>query len=165
MNNIRLRPFGSQLIILTDMKANHISKTKESSAAADQGQAKPFRRILLVDDARVVLGLNAEGLFRAGYHVDTAENGDSAWKALKANCYDALITDNTMPGMTGLDLIKKLRSEDMTLRVILASGTVPAEELNRCPWLQVDALLPKPYSIAELLKTVNWVLRPTGGDR
>jgi len=165
VNNVRLRSFGSQLIMLTDVKADHISKTRESSAAADQCQAKPFRRILLVDDERDVLGLNAEVLFRAGYHVDTAENGDSAWTALKANRYDALITDNTMPGMTGLDLIKKLRSEDMTLRVILASGTVPAEELNRCPWLQVDALLPKPYSIAELLKTVNWVLRPTGGDR
>ena len=165
VNNVRLRSFGSQLIMLTDVKADHISKTRESSAAADQCQSKPFRRILLVDDERDVLGLNAEVLFRAGYHVDTAENGDSAWTALKANRYDALITDNTMPGMTGLDLIKKLRSEDMTLRVILASGTVPAEELNRCPWLQVDALLPKPYSIAELLKTVNWVLRPTGGDR
>jgi CheY-like chemotaxis protein len=57
-----------------------------------------------------------------------------------------------------LDLIKKLRSEDMDLSVILASGTVPVEELDRCPWLHVDALLPKPYSLNELLMTVNRVL-------
>lgn len=104
-------------------------------------------------------------LVRAGYLVDTAENGASGWKALKANHYDVLITDNSMPGVTGLELIKKARSEDMTLSVILASGTVPAEELNRCPWLEVSALLPKPYSIAALLRTVDQVLHTADGDR
>jgi two-component system, OmpR family, response regulator len=72
--------------------------------------------------------------------------------------YDVLITDNTMPDVTGLELIKKLRCEDMTLAVILASGTVPAEELIQTPWLQIDALLPKPYSFAQLLNTVGVVL-------
>ena len=115
-------------------------------------------RLLLVDDDPDIRSLNADVLVRAGYHVDTAENGVAGWKALQANQYDVLITDNTMPGVTGLDLIKKLRSADMTLAVILASGTVPAEELNRCPWLQVDALLPKPYSVAALLRTVDQVL-------
>ena len=143
------------------MKPDHASLAGELSGVLAQGQSKLPHRILLVDDDRDVRSLNAEVLVRAGYHVDTAENGTSGWKALQTNRYDALITDNTMPGMTGLDLIKKLRSEDMTLSVILASGTVPAEELNRCPWLQVDALLPKPYTIAELLRTVNQVLRPT----
>src|ERR1039458_7222903 len=78
-------------------------------------------------------GRIADVLAGAGYHVDTADSGASGWKALQTNHYDVLITDNTMPGVTGLDLIKKLRSADMTLAVILASGTVPAEELNRCP--------------------------------
>jgi DNA-binding response OmpR family regulator len=117
----------------------------------------------LVDDDPDVLTLNADVLIRAGYQVGTAESGDSGWKELTANTYDALITDNTMPGMKGLDLIKKVRSEDMELAVILASGTVPAEELNRCPWLHVNALLPKPYSITDLLRTVNWVLDQAGG--
>src|SRR6185369_4261945 len=72
--------------------------------------------------------------------------------------YDLLITDNRMPRVTGLELIKKLRSEDMTLPVILASGTVPVEELNRHPWLQLDASLPKPFTITQLLETVKTVL-------
>ena len=55
-----------------------------------------------------------------------------------------------MPRVTGLELIKKLRSEDMTLSVILASGTALTEELDRYPWLQLDAVLPKPFSIEEL---------------
>jgi DNA-binding response OmpR family regulator len=158
---MRLRSSGLQPILLFDMKSGHISELGELSDAAAQGQPKSPRSILLVDDDRDICVLNADVLVRAGYKVDTAENGASAWKALRSNHYDALITDNTMPEITGLDLIKKLRSEDMTLPVILASGTVPAEELNQCPWLQVDALLPKPYSVAELLITVNRVLRAT----
>jgi DNA-binding response OmpR family regulator len=121
----------------------------------------PPRRILLVDDDSGIRQLYADVLARCGYRVDTAEDGASGWRALNASRYDLLITDNTMPGVTGLELIKKLRSENMTLSVILASGTVSTEELNRCPWLQLDALLPKPFSIEELLETVRAVLRAT----
>jgi CheY-like chemotaxis protein len=59
--------------------------------------------------------------------------------------------------MTGLELIKKLRSEGMTLPVILASGTVPTEELERHSRLSLDATLPKPFTIVELLDAVNRV--------
>jgi DNA-binding response OmpR family regulator len=147
------------------MTHGHTSQAGESPGAPAEGQSKPPHRILLVDDDPDIRSLNADVLVRAGYHVDTAENGVSGWKALQANRYDALITDNTMPGVTGLDLIKQLRSADMTLSVILASGTVPAEELNRCPWLEVNALLPKPYSIAELLRTVDQVLSTADAAR
>ena len=55
-------------------------------------------------------------------------------------------------------MIKKLRSEGMTLPVILASGTMPTEELKRHPWLQLDPTLPKPFTSAELLDMVKKVL-------
>jgi DNA-binding response OmpR family regulator len=116
------------------MRHNHLSQSGEASGAPAVGRPKPPHRILLVDDEPDVRSLNAEVLTEAGYQVDTAENGAAGWKALVANHYDALVTDNTMPGVTGLELIKKLRSADMSMAVILASGTVPAEELNRCPW-------------------------------
>jgi DNA-binding response OmpR family regulator len=114
--------------------------------------------ILLVDDDLHLRQLSAGVLIRSGYNVDTAEDGATAWKALGYVSYDLLITDNKMPRVTGLELIKKLRSEDMTLPVILASGTVPVEELKRHPWLRLDATLPKPFTVAELLDTVKKVL-------
>ena len=147
------------------MRHNHLSQAGEASGAPAQGQPKPPSRILLVDDDLDLRNLYTEVLTRAGYQVDTAENGAAGWKALEANRYDALITDNTMPGVTGLELIKKLRSEDMTLAVILASGTEPIEELIQNPWMEIDAVLPKPYSIAELLRTVDQVLRMPYGAR
>jgi len=147
------------------MKDNQISQAGEPASAPAQGRTNPPRRILLVDDDRDVRQLNAGVLVRAGYRVDTAEDGAAGWRALNANRYDLLITDNTMPGVTGLELIKKLRSEDMTLSVILASGTAPTEELYRYPWLELDATLPKPYSIDELLGAVKEVLRAAGNAR
>jgi DNA-binding NtrC family response regulator len=116
-------------------------------------------RVLLVDDDRDLRSINARLLLESGYQVDTANDGASGWRALNARHYDVLITDNTMPGVTGLELIKKLRSEDMTLAVILASGTAPMDELSQNPWMRIDALLPKPYTVAQLVRTIDEVLQ------
>jgi CheY-like chemotaxis protein len=120
-------------------------------------------RILLVDDDPTLLRLNAVVLISFGYDVDTAVDGVAAWKALhNINIsYDLLITDNRMPRVTGLELIKKMRSEEMALPIILASGTVPTLELKWNPWLQINAMLPKPFTVAELLNAVKKVLRAT----
>jgi len=139
------------------MKKNEIISV-EKPAIAIQDQTNPTHRILLVDDDLYARELNAGALIRSGYSVKTAEDGADAWKSLTDHGYDLLITDNKMPRVTGLELIKKVRSEDMTLPIILASGTVPTEELKRHPWLQLDAMLPKPFTVEELLDTVNRVL-------
>jgi len=145
------------------MNHSSVSQPEAPVGGLAQGRTTSSPRILLVDDDRDIRSINAELLVQSGYDVDTAEDGASGWRALKARHYDVLVTDNTMPGVTGLELIKKLRSEDMTLAVILASGTAPMEELEENPWLQINALLPKPYSVAELVKTVDAVLLKPGG--
>jgi DNA-binding response OmpR family regulator len=98
-------------------------------------------------------------LIRSGYQVDIAEDGEAGREALQAKNYDLLITDNNMPKVSGVELIKKLHAEDATLPVIMASGAIPTEELNRHSWLQLAATLLKPFTIEELLGTVKRVLR------
>jgi DNA-binding response OmpR family regulator len=115
-----------------------------------------------MDDDLHLRELNAGVLIRSGYKVDAAEDCIRAWKALNDASYDLLITDNNMPGMTGLELVTKLRSEHMTLPVIIASGTVSEEELERHLWLKLDATLIKPFTIEELLDMVKKVLRAAG---
>jgi DNA-binding response OmpR family regulator len=136
-------------------------------AAPIQNDANPPRhiRILLVDDDPDARELNAEVLIRFGYSVGTARDGAEAWNALIEEGYDLLITDNKMPRVTGLELIKQLRSEDMMLPVILATGMMPAEELKRHPWLQIDAMLSKPFTMTELLDTVKKVLHAADSAR
>jgi DNA-binding response OmpR family regulator len=112
----------------------------------------------MVEDDMNILQLSYEVLVHSGYQVDTAKDGAAGWEALLAKKFDLLITDNSMPKLSGWELVKKIRSAGMTLPVILASGTLPAEELERHAWLQLSAILPKPFSPDQLLKTVKEVL-------
>jgi DNA-binding response OmpR family regulator len=112
----------------------------------------------MVDDNTDLRLLGADVLVRSGYKVDSAGDGAAAWDALHANRYDLLITDNNMPKICGVELVKKLRSARMALPVILASGAMPAAELDRHPRLQLAATLVKPFTCDELLGTVKKVL-------
>jgi CheY-like chemotaxis protein len=125
-----------------------------------QDPAPPSRRprILVVDDDLTIRQVNARVLIHSGYEVDIAKDGEEAWGALKGARYDLLITDHDMPWVTGLELIQKLRSAAMSLPVILASGTVPTEELHRLPGLAIQAVLHKPCPLEQFLQTVREVL-------
>jgi CheY-like chemotaxis protein len=113
------------------------------------------QRILVVDDEKMVRQLNSKVLILSRYEVDTAEDGDVAWKALQTVNYGLLITDNQMPKVSGVELIKKCRCERMTLPIILSSGTRPANTES----LQLAAILLKPFTGDQLVKTVKEVLR------
>jgi DNA-binding response OmpR family regulator len=145
------------------MKDNEIMTAWEEAIGPLRYQTNPPYRILVVDDDSDIRRLNAEVLRRSGYQVDTAEDGDAAWKALHAvsydpESYDLLITDHDMPGLTGLDLFKKLRAARMELPVIMATGSLPPPDPAQSLWLHPTATLLKPYTIAELLGTVRAVL-------
>jgi len=114
-----------------------------------------------VDDDVTIRRLNSATLLHSGYEVDVAEDGDAAWKALNTDSYDLLITDNSMPKVSGVELLKKLRAAHMALPVIMATGTLPTEEFNRYPWLKPVATLLKPYAVSEMLSKVKDVLHET----
>jgi len=146
------------------MNDNRTAQAGEPAGAKARSRAAPSNRILVVDDDIDLRLLSAEVLFRSGYQVDTAEDGETGWEALQARNYDLLITDHQMPKVSGVELVKKLRSARMALPVMLASAAMP-EELNRHPWLQLAATLLKPFTGDELLGTVKKVLRAIGCAR
>jgi DNA-binding response OmpR family regulator len=117
----------------------------------------------VVEDDADIRQLNADVLVCSGYQVDAAEDGAAGWEALHAKKFDLLITDHDMPRLSGVELVKKVRSVRMTLPVILATGALPEEELERHPWLQLAATLLKPFSPDQLLETVKRVLRAPDG--
>ena len=140
------------------MKDKTISQPGEST-----GAPLPRCRILLVEDDSGLLRLNAEVLKRSGYDVDNAEDGAAAWDMLHLNSYDLLVTDNNMPKVSGIELLKKLQAAGVVLPVIMATGALPKEEFAQYPWLQPGTILLKPYTIAELLGMVKKVLREADG--
>jgi DNA-binding response OmpR family regulator len=129
----------------------------KNERTSQAGERPP--RILVVEDDVTMRLLNTEVLVDSGYQVDTAEDGDVAWDTLQTKSYDLLVTDNNMPKVSGVELLKKLRAAHMALPAILVSGMMPTEELSQHPWLQIDATLSKPYTSSELLEKVKDVLR------
>ena len=127
-------------------------------------QAAPAR-ILVVDDDVVLCLFNAEVLAGAGFEADMAEDGAAGWEAFQTSNYDLVITDNNMPKVSGIELLRKLRSVDKGLPVIMISGAMPTEELSREPELHLAAMLSKPFTSRQLLKTVEHVLAQAEASR
>jgi DNA-binding NtrC family response regulator len=115
-------------------------------------------RLLVVDDERgIVIAL--KGLFsKEGYEVETAESGEEALEKVKAGLFHVIITDLSMKGMSGLDLLEKVRELDPTCAVLM----ITAYGTQR---IAVDAMkagaedyLPKPFDNDELRLKVRKVM-------
>jgi len=85
-------------------------------------------RLLIVDDERgIVVAL--KGLFtKEGYEVETADSGEHALEKFKAGFFDVVITDLSMKGMDGLQLLKRIRELEPNTAVLMitACGSKPA---------------------------------------
>jgi DNA-binding response OmpR family regulator len=146
------------------LKENKMSQAGEAAGVPFQCPQKPPHRILVVDDDRDIRQLSAEVLIHSGYEVDTAEDGKAGWEALQIKAFNLLITDNNMPKLTGVELVRRLRSARMALPVVMAAE-LPMHELARNPSLQLAALLPKPFYVSQLLETVRVVLHVSVSPR
>jgi DNA-binding response OmpR family regulator len=146
--------------------------TNESFLQGDEPDGAPPRRetnrrqrILVVDDDAAIRGLNTEVLTYSGYNVDAVADGVAAWETLQLNNYDLMVTDNVMPRMSGVELIRRLQAARMPLPVIMATGAVPDDEFIRYELLQPAMTLIKPYSFDELLEAVKAVLFASNAGR
>ena len=117
--------------------------------------------ILLAEDDALVRSLSNQILERAGYQVTSVTDGLSAWQALNTGDFDLLITDNDMPNLTGVQLVAKLRINEVRLPIILASGSADFFSGEEYRWLDFSACLQKPFTPDELLQAVERVLDVT----
>jgi len=143
------------------MNENDMSPVDQPTTTPFQRAPNLRQRILVVEDDAVIRHLNTEVLTCSGYQVDDAVDGQAAWDALQMYNYDLVVTDNNMPKMTGVELIKKLQDAHMDLPVIMATGTVPDAEFERYPCLQPAVTLLKPHTFEDLINAVKAVLRAT----
>ena len=122
-------------------------------------------RILMVDDDSHLSRLNAEMLRWHGYEVSTVNDGEAGWEKLQTNRYHLLITQNDLPGLSGIGLVKKLRSACMPLPVIVVTEALPNWKSPEYSWLLKATKLFKPYGFDELLCLVKRVLHDTASAR
>jgi PAS domain S-box-containing protein len=117
-------------------------------------------RILLVDDEEVVVDLGRRMLEHLGYRVTPCRNGLEAFKLFMQNPwrYDLVITDMTMPKMTGEALAKKLLLIRSDIPIVLCTGYNRAISRERAQAMGIREFALKPLGIRELAHTVRNVL-------
>ncbi|GIK29685.1 MAG: response regulator [Chloroflexi bacterium] len=114
-------------------------------------------QILVVDDDRALLLIMQLTLERGGFSVTTAESGDEALKLAYQHRFDLIILDDMMPGMSGGQTCRLLKSDPRTssIPVMLYSARSDAVETDYVIDVLADAALRKPSSPAKILEMVN----------
>ncbi|MEZ2346707.1 response regulator transcription factor [Terriglobus sp. RCC_193] len=117
-----------------------------------------MKRILVVDDERQITLILRTSLQSSGYLVETASNGLEAFEKFEAHAPDLIITDLSMPEMSGLELTQAVRRLATTPILVLSvrdSDSMKVKALDE----GADDYLTKPFSMNELLARVRALLR------
>lgn len=114
------------------------------------------KKILLVDDEESIHVLYREELEGEGYEVHSAMSGDQALQVVPALKPDLVILDIQMPGMNGIDVLRKIKEEDPKLPVILSSAYQEFKQ-NLSSWASDDFVV-KSADMRELLDSVRRLL-------
>jgi two-component system phosphate regulon response regulator PhoB len=119
------------------------------------------KKILVAEDEEDVLNLVAANLKAAGYQVLRAEDGESALEQARSALPALVILDLMLPGMSGLEVCKVLKSETSTRNIPVLMLTAKAEEVDRIVGLELgaDDYVTKPFSPRELVLRVRSILK------
>ncbi|HQI02761.1 MAG TPA: response regulator, partial [Deltaproteobacteria bacterium] len=117
-------------------------------------------RILLVDDEEFILSSLQRTLRQSGYRVTALKNGMEALIVFneKSDEFDLVITDLTMPGMTGLELSSKLQDVRPEVPIILCTGYNDVISRQEAKSYGIKELVLKPTGTGELRKVVRRIL-------
>lgn len=109
--------------------------------------------ILLVDDQELNRDVLAHRLRKNGYHIECVSNGHDAFKELDNNKYDLIILDIMMPDISGVEVLKKIRSEGnhQDTPIIMVTAIDSMETINECMRFGANDYILKPLN-TELLK-------------
>lgn len=118
-------------------------------------------RIVFVDDETAIVETMASVLKNLGYRVTAFSESMAALTAIKTNPndFDMLITDYSMPGLTGLEITKKLREVDINIPVILVSGYLAEDMENAARELRISEVITKPIRTPQLSVAMRRALR------
>ena len=125
--------------------------------------AAPAARILVVDDEPDIVALVVYHLAKAGYRVSSAATGPDAVSVAKRERPSLIVLDLMLPGMSGFDVLREIRSDPDTVGVAVLMLTARKDEPDRIKGLTLgaDDYLTKPFSPQELVLRVQAILRRT----
>lgn len=125
----------------------------EQPAARDRGT------VLVVDDDNDVRFVVADSLRQAGFKVEEAETGEIALEKLVPGGAEAVISDISMPGLSGVEMLRMIRARDLDVPVVLLTGRPSLETAIEAVEGGALRYLRKPAATAEIIETMDQAVR------
>lgn len=122
------------------------------------------KHILVVEDEPTLARLLSYNLSREGYRTKLADHGGEGLQAALQEAFDLIILDIMLPGMSGFEVLEKLRQKGVKTPVIILTARNAEEEVVQGLKSGADDYITKPFGVAELLARVSAVMRRTGTD-
>jgi DNA-binding response OmpR family regulator len=116
-------------------------------------------RVLVIEDDRKVASFIQTGLEQEGYAVDVLNDGGSAGEQARAIDYDVVVLDLMLPGRSGFQVLRDIRSRKASLPVLILTAKDSLEERVAGLDAGADDYMPKPFALAELSARLRALLR------
>lgn len=116
-----------------------------------------MKKVLIIDDDPVLCQTLAEILIDEGHTVESSHEGIQGLAMMSENDYDVIFSDIKLPGMNGIELLKRVRDNPPKARIFIISGAPDTEQRLEEEGLShiISGILPKPFKIETMLKMVN----------
>jgi DNA-binding NtrC family response regulator len=111
--------------------------------------------ILLVDDEEEFLKVLSQRLEGRGMKVDTSTTGEAAIEKAKAKGFDAIVLDLAMPGVDGMETLKRIKSENPDLQIIMLTGHASVDKGVEAIKEGAVDFMEKPVDLNKLLKKIE----------
>ncbi|MFK7975497.1 MAG: histidine kinase N-terminal 7TM domain-containing protein [Halioglobus sp.] len=156
---------GSTFSFVLDFEAAH-QKPKPPPVPIPLPNLSAFR-LLVVDDSDINLAIVAAYLEQTGVHWDSASNGELALEQVTKNRYDLVLLDVHMPGMTGLEVVSRIKGTNPNdgVPVIAMSASVLPEDRQLARRAGFDGFLDKPFALEDLLDVLREYLLEDFGPK
>jgi CheY-like chemotaxis protein/anti-sigma regulatory factor (Ser/Thr protein kinase) len=146
---------GTTITILMPVSAEEAPPVAPAAPTVKPARSKTMQTaVLLVDDDERVRSVIHDMLEISGMDVVSVDGGEEALAALKSRKFDVVVTDLSMPGMSGIELAARVKKQNPTLPVVLMSGRATEQEDEDIRKARINHVLQKPFEIASLVDAI-----------
>jgi CheY-like chemotaxis protein len=132
-----------------------VSQLIRTEPVQNDSSVQSFKTVLLVDDRDATRLTTKWFLANFGFSVETARNGEEALALFDAKLHDLVLTDNTMPGMTGIEMAHIIKMRSPSTPVVMYTRKPPDEQSS------LDLVIKKPAHLLSVKEAIEHCLRRT----
>ena len=137
-------------VYTTERELVDINKAEDTKGNSD-------KKVLVVDDDIEILQLMSRIIERSGYHVKSASDAEEALKLIMENQFNLVISDISLPGMSGIELYNKVRNKYECPEFIFMSGYA-VNDMDEMILESAADFFPKPFRIKSVMETISRIL-------